>query len=115
MDRKRELKEQYKNTKPDMGIIIIKSDVSNKCYLEATRRIKGAINKSIFTLDLGSHINKELQKDWNKYGKEHFTIKMLDELEYDEENPDKDYKKELEMLLDLWKDKLIKEEAELYK
>ncbi|MDD4502799.1 MAG: GIY-YIG nuclease family protein, partial [Clostridia bacterium] len=64
MDRKKELKEQYKNTKPDMGIIIIKSDLSNKCYLEATRRIKGAINKNLFTLDFGSHINKELQKEW---------------------------------------------------
>jgi hypothetical protein len=115
MDRKKELKEQYKNIKPDMGIVIIKPDFVNKCYLEATRRMKSAINKNIFTLDFGTHINKELQKDWNEKGKEHFKIDVLDELEYDEANPDKDYRKELEMLLDMWKEKLQKEGLEFYK
>lgn len=114
MDRKKELKEQYKNTKPDMGIIIIKSDFSNKCYLEATRRMKGAINKSLFTLDFGSHMNKELQSDWNKKGKEHFKIEVLDKLEA-EEDTDKDYRKDLEMLLSMWKEKLTDQGMEFYK
>ena len=114
MDRKKELKEQYKNTKPDMGIIIIKSDFSNKCYLEATRRMKGAINKSIFTLDFGSHINKELQKDWKEKGKEHFKIEILDKLEYIEDS-DKDYRKDLDMLVSIWKEKLQRDGVEFYK
>ena len=114
MDRKKELKEQYKNTKPDMGIIKIKSDLSNKCYLEATRRIKGAINKNLFTLDFGSHINKELQKEWSEKGKEHFKIEVLDELEYDEDT-DTDCRKDLEMLLCMWKEKLGEQGIEFYK
>ncbi|MFA7672443.1 MAG: GIY-YIG nuclease family protein [Clostridia bacterium] len=114
MDRRKELKEQYKNSKPDMGVIIIKSEKSRKCYLEATRNIKGAINKSQFTLDMGSHINKELQKDWNELGASSFKIMILEKLDYDENKQDHDYREELAILRLMCIEKLSEEGILVY-
>lgn len=51
MDRKKELKELYKNMKADMGLFIIKSNFNNKCYIEGTEDLKGTINSTKFKLD----------------------------------------------------------------
>ena len=48
MDRKKELKQQYKMMKPAMGIFTIRSKSRNKCYLEATPNLTGAINGAKF-------------------------------------------------------------------
>lgn len=47
--------------KPDMGIFIIRNNFNNKCYIEATQNLKGAINSIKFKLGFGNHPNKELQ------------------------------------------------------
>lgn len=66
MDRRKELKEQYKNMKPDMGVFIIKSAIAGKCYIEATQDLKSTINSTKLKLELGFHPNKELQKEWKE-------------------------------------------------
>lgn len=114
MDRRKELKEQYKLMKPDMGIFIIKAKFENKCYIEVSQNLKGAINRTEFTLRFGNHPNKELQKAWNEHGKDNFTIEILEKLEYDKDEAKTDYGEELEILEMEWKDKLSKQGMEFY-
>jgi hypothetical protein len=52
-----------------MGIFIIKSNFSNKCYIKGTQDLKGAIKSTKFQLDFGNYSNKELQKEWKKHGR----------------------------------------------
>lgn len=114
MDRKKELKEQYKMMKPDMGIFMIKSKFKNKCYIESTKNMKGTINSTEFRLKFGSYPNSELQKEWNEYGKDGFTIEILEKLEYDKDEAKTDYSEELEILEMEWKDRLSKQGMEFY-
>lgn len=74
MDRKKELKEQYLQTKSDMGIFIIRSNSNNKYYIEATQDLKSRKNREIFQLKWGNHPNKELQKDWDHFGESNLYI-----------------------------------------
>lgn len=60
MDRKKELKELYKNMKTDMGVFAIKSINTNRCYIEASHDLKSAMNSAKFKLNFGNHPNKEL-------------------------------------------------------
>lgn len=109
MDRKKELKELYKQMKTDMGIFIIQSKTNDKYYLETTQNLKGKINSTKFQLDLGSFRNNELlQEDWKKCGSESFEIKVLDNLEYDKDESKLDYSEELEIMKTIWEEKLIK-------
>lgn len=115
MDRRKELKEQYKNMKPDMGIFEIKSKFNNKCHIETTQDLKSTINSTKFKLETGSHPNRELQKEWKDFGAENFTIEILENLEYGKDESKTDYKEDLALLQMIWEEKLSKQKMELYK
>lgn len=85
MDRKKELKELYKNMKTDMGVFAIKSINTNRCYIETSHDLKSAMNSAKFKLNFGNHPNKELQKDWKEQGEQAFRFEILEQLKYDED------------------------------
>ncbi len=113
--RKKELREQYKRTKPQMGIFIIRSKITNKCYIEGTQDLRGKINGTKARLGGGIHPNRELQKAWQDDGEANFTIEILENLEYDKDESKTDYKEDLALLQMIWEDKLINENVEFYK
>jgi hypothetical protein len=114
MDRKRELKEQYKQMKPAMGVFSIQSKVDGRCYLEETVNLKSGINRAVFQLNWGSHPNKELQNDWKKHGEDSFIVEILDELAYSEANPTADYSDDLAELVQIWREKLRQDGTSFY-
>jgi len=114
MDRRKELREQYKNMKPDMGVFIVRSNCSNKCYIEGTKDLRSAINRTRFILQYGGHPNKGLQKDWKELGEENFVIETLEKLPYDKDETKTDYHDELTLLKMMWEEKLQKEGMEFY-
>ncbi|AQS58094.1 GIY-YIG nuclease family protein [Desulforamulus ferrireducens] len=115
MDRKKELKEQYKQMKPPMGIFMVRCKLDNKCLLEVTPNIKGKINSTRFQLANGSHRNRELQKAWRELGEDAFEFEVLENLEYDEDETKTDYKEDLALLEIIWQEKLAKEGMDFYK
>ncbi|ABR48060.1 conserved hypothetical protein [Alkaliphilus metalliredigens QYMF] len=115
MDRKKELKEIYKNTKPDMGIYIVRSNTKEKCHIEGTEDLKGTMNSARFKLNSGNYPNRELQEDWNKKGPSGFTMEILENLECPEDEIKDDYKEELTILKMIWEEKLSKRGLEFYK
>ncbi len=115
MDRKKELKMQYKMAKPEMGIFIIRCMVNNKCYIQATQDLRGVINGAKARLGGGMHPYKELQNEWSAFGPEKFEIEILEKLSYDEDESKTDYTEDLALLQLIWEEKLIKENRELYK
>ena len=84
-NRKKELLDLYKRTKPQMGIFIISNDINNKCYLQSTQDLRGVMNGALARLNGGGHINRELQKEWSEYGAEHFKMEILETMEYDKD------------------------------
>jgi len=115
MDRKKELKEQYRQMKPDMGIFSVRSKANDKCFIEATRNLKGKINSTRFQLEMGAHPNKELQKEWKELGEGNFIIEILENLEYDKDEAKTDYTEELSLLRLVWEEKLSGQNVEFYK
>lgn len=106
MDRKKQLKEQYKQMKSEMGIFAIYLKDSNKYYLETTQNLKGKMNSAKFQLQNGSHPNKELQDEWNIHKGNNFIIEVLEKLEYDKDESKTDYSEELSIMKIIWEEKL---------
>lgn len=75
-ERKKELREQYKLMKPDMGIFAVICKTNSKHYLETTQNLKGAMNSTKFKLNAGMHPKRDLQKDWNEFGSVNGQVKM---------------------------------------
>lgn len=112
--RKKELKEQYQQMKKDMGIFIIRSKTNNKCYIQTSKDLKGAINSTKLKLSVGSHPYQELQKEWNDFGQDKFTIEILEKLEYDEDASKTDYADDLVLLQMIWEEKLTGQNVAFY-
>ncbi len=115
MDRRKELREQYKQFKPDMGIFIIRSKSSNKCYIESTKDLKSKVNSTKFKLEFGNHPKKELQKEWKSYGEKNFIIEILEKLKYDKNESKTDYTEDLALLKMIWAEKLLQKGIKVYK
>lgn len=113
MDRKKELKRQYQQMKPQMGVFIIRSQADNQCYLEATKDLRGVMNSTLFKLRAGGHRNQNLQKAWDENDEDNFVIEILENLEY-EDDSDKDYTDDLALLKTLWEEKVIADGLKLY-
>lgn len=115
MDRKKELKEMYKQMKTEMGIFIIESKINNKYYLETTQNLKGKMNSVRFQLESGGfRINEGLQKDWKEQGANNFELKVLEMLEYDKDESKTNYSEELEIMKTIWDEKLKKQSKQPY-
>ncbi|MHB1314823.1 MAG: GIY-YIG nuclease family protein [Christensenellales bacterium] len=115
MDRKKELKQQYKLAKPDMGIFIIRCHLNKKCYLQATQDLRGVINGAEVRLGSGFHPCRELQKEWSEFGGSNFTVEILERLPYDKDESKTDYADDLALLQMIWEEKLGKEDYTFYK
>ncbi len=106
MDRKKELKEAYKNMKFDMGVFMLKCNATGKVYLGADKNIKAALNGIIFQLNMGAYPpNRRLQNDWKEWGEKGFAIETLELLKYDEDESKTDYSEELAILKFIWKER----------
>jgi hypothetical protein len=100
MDRKAELKRLAKEAKTDAGVYQIKNVRSGKVFIESTRNLK-TINGQQFQLEMGSHRNKQLQQEWNEFGKEAFVVEVLEILEK-EDSPYFDERDALKKLKAKW-------------
>ncbi|EGW40062.1 DUF2087 domain-containing protein [Desulfosporosinus sp. OT] len=104
MDRKEELKRQYKETKIEAGVYQIRNTKNEKIFIESTLNLK-TINGKRFTLETGTYQNKQLQIEWNEFGAEAFVFEILEILETPEEGYF-DAKDALKKLKEKWLDKL---------
>lgn len=104
MERKKELKQLYKETAVKAGVYQIKNLQNEKRFVGSTKNLK-TLNGVKFMLENDTHSNKELQSDWKLYGKDAFEFKVLEELK-EQDDPMANPKKELERLEEIWLNRL---------
>ncbi len=102
---KKDLKREYLETRRPIGVFQIRNTVSGKVFVGSSINLEGIFNRSEFELKAGGHRNRSLQADWNKVGAENFVFEILEEV-FPRDNPDYDYAADLEVLEDLWLEKL---------
>ena len=100
-NRKKELKELYKITKPSMGVYQIKNIMTGKAYIGISQNLKGTMNGNLAKLNGGMFKDRELLEDWKKYGEDKFEQKILAELDYEEDEAKSDYMQDLLVLREL--------------
>ncbi|WP_088067641.1 GIY-YIG nuclease family protein [Gottfriedia luciferensis] len=104
MDRKKELKMQYKEAKIEAGIYQIKNTKNEKVFIGSTKNLK-TLNGKKFELEMGACTNKSLQEEWNTYGKDAFLFEVLEILK-DEEISPLGIKGDLKKLEEKWMEKM---------
>ncbi|SFG12894.1 hypothetical protein SAMN05660649_00793 [Desulfotomaculum arcticum] len=104
MDRRKELKQQYKEMKTEGGVYQIRNTKNQKVFVAATPNFK-TINGRKTMLRAGGHKNRALQDEWNQFGADAFVFEVLEVLEEKEEGYF-DKADELKKLEKKWLDQL---------
>jgi hypothetical protein len=105
MDKKA-LKREYKETTRPMGVYQIRNTVDGKVLIGTSTDLPSILNRHRAQLGFGSHRNRTLQADWNRFGAEAFEIGILDTLSPSEQ-PGYDPADDLAALEGLWLEKLM--------
>ncbi len=98
---KKQLKEQYKESKPPMGCFSLTCLPDGTRYIGSTKNLGAARNSLMFRLSIGALQNyPELQRHYTKFGPSQVPFTVLEELEYKEDVYS--YDKELRTLKELY-------------
>lgn len=96
--RKKELLQEWKNRRPEMGVISISCKSTGDLFLGISKDTRAEFNSNRFKLSVKLHPNKQLQELWDKYGENEFEYSVLEVLKY--ENPEEDQTDNLLELLE---------------
>jgi group I intron endonuclease len=102
---KKEVRQKYKQTIQPMGVYQIKNLKNGKIFIGSAKNLPGKINSHKFQLKNGLHNNRSLQNDYNDQGEAGFVFEILDYLD-PKDDPNIDYTKELNLLEEMWLEKL---------
>lgn len=100
-----ELKKQYRETPPAMGVYAIRNLSSGRVIVQASMNIHAAVNRARFELDHKSHRDEQLQRDWSTLGPDSCRFDIID-LVKRRDDPGFDHKAELAGLLAMWREEL---------
>lgn len=107
MDKRTELKQEYKNRPKNMGVYQIRNTVNGKIYVCSSPNLDATLNRFKMEIKFGWrwNDNRGMIKEMNEFGPEKFVIEVLDQLK-PEEDPLYDGKEDLKTLEALWLEKL---------
>ena len=89
-----------------MGVFQIKNNVNGKILLGSGSAPESKMGRIRIELNNNSYFNRSLQEDWLKYGEDNFTFAVIDRLDPIEGQSLADSLVELEVMLELWLEKL---------
>ncbi len=112
MNRKRLIRE-YKETPRPAGVFRILNRANGRVLIGSGPDLPGILNRQRFQLEMGSHPDKELQRDWSEHGADAFEFETLDVLKPSGE-PGRDPAEDLRVLLRMWLEKLAESGTSLY-
>lgn len=101
---KKKAKQEYRNRVPDKGIYAITNTRTGRVFLGSTLNLYNIAGRSKCRLNMGSHKNERLQKDWKIFGEETFTFQILETLKLTDD-PAYDYDEDLQILEMIWIEK----------
>lgn len=104
--RKKELLSAYKERLVVGGVYIIRNNRNSKMLLQSTTELQGSKNQFEFSQQTESFCHMKLQEDWKRFGNKVFTFEVLEELIKQENQTDKEFKEDIKVLEEIWREKL---------
>ncbi|HEY3443358.1 MAG TPA: GIY-YIG nuclease family protein [Paludibaculum sp.] len=81
-DRRKAIQD-YKSRKTPRGIFCARVGTSGPAWVGSSPNLDAAQNGLWFQLRLGSHRNRPLQEEWNRWGEAAFSFEILEQLDDD--------------------------------
>lgn len=104
-EKKKALKEAYKNKTVVGGVYCIECKKTGKRWIKSTRDIESMTNRFNFATVTKSCPEPEMRKDWEEYGTSEFSFGVLEKIEKKEDRTDKEFADYVDTLLEMWLEK----------
>ncbi|SMC56255.1 hypothetical protein SAMN02745168_1561 [Papillibacter cinnamivorans DSM 12816] len=88
------------------GVYAYRNNRTGELLVLSTPNLEGTKNQFDFSRQTESCVHMKLQDAWREYGAGAFELVVLEELKKKEDQTDREFRKDLEVLLELWKGKL---------
>lgn len=75
---RKEAVRQFKEQKAKIGIYAVRSAISGNVWIGGSKNLDATQNSCWFTLRIGSHLEKSLQREWNAQGESDFSYEVLE-------------------------------------
>ncbi|WP_138755291.1 DUF2087 domain-containing protein [Paenibacillus sinopodophylli] len=82
--KRKQLTAEYQERERMMGVFQIKNNVNGKLYIGGSTNLDAFWGKEQFVLNMDTHANKELQKEWKQFGSESFSYLVLETVKLDQ-------------------------------
>jgi group I intron endonuclease len=105
MRTRKEINRAYRDRPKPAGVFQVKNTVNGKVLLGSSLNLEGPLNAHKFMLEICSHDNQELQKDWLQFGPDKFVFEILEVVKVTD-SPNFNLKDELTLLEQIWLEKL---------
>lgn len=105
MKSRKDINREYKERVIPAGVYQVKNIANGKVLLGSSLNLEGPLNRHKFMLKIGSHTNKELQKEWNEFGPDKFVFEILEVVKV-KDDPNFNLKDELTLLEQIWLEEL---------
>ncbi len=100
MKTRKELKEEYKQMKYQMGVFQIRNHLNGKVYMGSSLDLTASWHSQRLQLNFGNHPNDALQKEWKEFGAENFSYEIVEEVK-EVDGKEINYAKEVKILLEM--------------
>jgi len=87
-----------------MGVYQIRNQVNCKIWVASSLNLHGAANRFPLQFATGTHLVKDLQEDWKRYGGDSFVFEILETVNPDD-YPQEDWASAVAMLEEIWLEK----------
>lgn len=105
-EHKKKMIATYKNKTVVGGIYCITNTVTGKRYIYTSKDLGGSKNRFNFAKISNTCVNVTLAKEWEEYGGNAFAFEELETLERDAEQTNKEFQNDLDILLQMWEEKM---------
>jgi hypothetical protein len=110
-DRKKILRSEYKERKTTGGVFKITNTINGRYVLQGEINVQRFRSRYDFALKTGSCVLNKLQEEWIKYGAEAFTFEILEEIDKNDTQTEKEFKEDVKLLEEMWAEKFDSEKA----
>ena len=107
---KKDLIAQYKDRDKVGGVYLIRNTQNNRLILDSATDLGSIKNRFEFSLKTGSCVYMKLQKDWAAQGGAGFVFEVLEEIEKTNSQTDEGFKADVDLLREMWLEKLSGED-----
>jgi hypothetical protein len=111
MKRRKEISNEYKAHKLYGGVYTITNTINGKYLIGYAANLKSIQNRFQFAITTGSTVHPKLQKDWEEFGAQVFTLEVLEELEQKPDQSEAEFMEDLKTLEQLCRANLDKSKA----